>query len=223
MMPKEFARPTKHILFLFDSSGSMGADQIGTAIEFVLNRNTGVAAAPFDDFHIALATFGTGIARWEGTPDINPDDGRPLSKYGWAAMPSLDNLKAGRKWISSNLDGGSTNMTPGIRHCFDTNSGNKKNLAGLKRPVTVDELTILIITDGEIQDYVTAGKAIEELQKERKAKNLAPALIGFVGIQVNMPRNPQQKTGHTKMLELAKKHAELGYLRIEFVYDDDDD
>jgi hypothetical protein len=221
--PEEFARPTKHILFLFDSSGSMDANQIGTAIEFVLDNRSGVAAAPFDDFHIALATFGTGVARWEGAEDIDPATNRPISQYGWAAMPSEDNLTAARAWISANLDGGSTNFIPGIRHCFNSSSGVNANLAGLQRPVTVNELTILIISDGEFHDKQQASNVIAELQKHRRANNLPEAMIGFVGIQVDMPDTPTDITGHSVMIGLATEHAKLGYLRIEFTRREEED
>ena len=225
-LPKEFARPTKHILFLIDSSGSMRGDRIGTAIEFVLNKRSGVAAAPFDDFYIAIATFGSHVGRWEGTVDINPDNNKPMSPYGWSAMPSGDNLAAARRWINSNLDGGGTKLIQGLQHAFDSTSGVAKkdaSLAGLQRGVAIEELTILIITDGEVENRDAVDRVLTRLQNERKQAKLPLATIGFVGIDVNVPDNPSRDTGHTLMKALAKKHGRLGYMRIEFLPEPDED
>ncbi len=226
--PKDFARPTKHILFLIDSSGSMDGDRIGTAIEFVLNKRTGVAAAPFDDFYVALATFGSGVSRWEGTLDINPDDKKPMSPYGWSAMPSADNLATARRWINSNLDGGGTKLILGLQHVFDSSSGIAKkdaSLAGLRKSVAIEELTILVITDGEVENEEHVDRALTRLQDERKKSKLPLATIGFVGIDVKLPDkdDPDDETGHTLMKALAKKHGRLGYMRIEFLPEPDEE
>lgn len=132
-------------------------------------------------------------------------------------MPSNDNLNIGRRWISSHLDGGGTDFRNAIQHCINSNSGIAENLAGLKVPVVVEELTILVITDGEFNTRPGTDNAIALLQKSRRDKGLPEALIGFVGIKVKMPRNPQMKTGHTFLKELATKCGGLGYLRIEFL------
>lgn len=204
----------------------MGSDKITAAIEFILNKRTGVAAAPFDDFQIALATFGSKVARWEGTEDINPDSGLPMSEYGWSAMPSLKNLNLAKLWISTNLDGGYTNVIAGLTHAF--NSCNKKNedLAGLKKAVSIDELTILVISDGDFyQDAKTLGRVLTRLQKERESKNLGKAIIGFVGIDVKLPKKGSkvEKTSYGLLSTLTKQHGALGFLRIVFIKPKEED
>jgi hypothetical protein len=200
--------PTSNILFLIDGSGSMSGDKVNAAIDFALS----IAGAPVDDLQIAVVTFGSHVRRWEGTEDIDPRTGQPMSREGWAVMPSADNLGAARAWLSENLDMGSTHLRPGLIHSFASCSGGEDPLSLYSQ--NVESLTIIILTDGAFSDSMEVsidGAGILDVlageQQNRINAELDEAIIGVIGINVNNDRSD------ANMRRLA---GLLGYLSLTF-------
>ena len=198
--------PTNNILFLIDGSGSMSGDKINVAIDFAME----IAGAPVDDLQIALVTFGNFVSRWEGMEDINPTTGDPISRPGWAVMPSAENLQAARNWLISNLDAGSTLICPGISHVFASSSGQEDPLGLYSQ--TVNDLTIIILTDGLFTDQMESSDGsgilatLARWQKIRAESGLNEAVIGVIGINV-------EGRGDENLRALA---GNLGFLSLVF-------
>jgi len=200
--------PNRNILFLIDSSGSMNGRKVNDAIAFAMQ----IAEAPVDEFNIALVTFGTRVTRWAGTEDVNPQNNTPVGHRGWSAMPSADNLAAAREWISNNLDGGSTYVVPGIQHAVRSNSNVvDPTLQGANLPaISLSELTIFIITDGDFTEplLATVVNTITEMQALREQNDLPPVVFGLIGVNVSVKTN-------LEMRQLSEPFI-LGYLRLSY-------
>lgn len=206
--------PNRNILFLIDSSGSMNDRKIGDAINFAMQ----VAEAPIDDFNITLVTFGSRVARWAGTKDVDERTGAQVGHRGWAAMPSSNNLQAARNWISNNLDDGSTYVIPGIEHASRANSGLYDGiLHDVELPaITLKELTIIIITDGEFSEpLIRVVRAIAAAQSMRQKRELPSINFGLIGIDVKTKAKNNVTTINAKMKTLSKTFG-LGYLRLSY-------
>jgi uncharacterized protein with von Willebrand factor type A (vWA) domain len=204
-------------MFLVDGSGSMNGNKIKAAMSFALS----IAEAPLDDLQISITMFGSNVRRWEGTRDINPQTGEVVSRVGWSLMPSRDNLERASEWMAGHFDGGSTYVIPGLRHILKscsniTDDTGPQLTPGIVQPV--EDLTILILTDGVFTDN-GAGivGAIETLQQERVDNGLEPAAIGIIGIDV---RNNAK--AHLAMTQIANT-SNLGYLRLTIIRDDEND
>jgi len=206
--------PGRNILFLIDSSGSMEGREVSDAINFAMQ----IAGAPVDDFHIALVTFGSNAARWAGTEDTD-ESGNPVGHPGFSAMPSSENLEDAREWIESNLDGGSTFVSKGLRHAILSTSGtNDSILTHLGIPATsLNDITIVLITDGEFsEDLEEVESLLQELATLRENNGLPSANFGLVGINVDTePSHTNPITVHSEMLDLSENFA-LGYLRLVY-------
>jgi len=163
--------PGKNILFLVDTSGSMDGRKVRDAIQTAIN----IAEAPMDDLQIAIATFGSGVHRWPGTVDTDPQSGEVISMKRWSLMPSRDNLRIAHAWMQQNEDGGGTNVVDAVRHAFTSCSGGKGN-------ETVRDLSIIIISDGIFHTYPRLKATIKEAQRGRRRKKLEEVAIGFFGI-----------------------------------------
>jgi Mg-chelatase subunit ChlD len=201
--------PSNHIFFLVDGSGSMDGQKASLAMSFAME----IAGAPVDDLEIAIATFGSNVQRWPGTEDIGPD-GNPISLPNWSVMPSAENLALANEWLASHMDGGGTHVIPGLNHVFHSCSGEDDSL-GIQS-ITVEDLTIIILTDGLFSESVGPGiggmgilAAIASLQQDRIDNNLSPAVIGVIGIEIN-------ETGQDKLCQIA---GDLGFLRLDIVED----
>ena len=90
-------------------------------------------------------------------------------------MPSLDNLRAAQAWMQQNRDGGGTNVISAVNHAFQSCSGAKGH-------ETVQDLSIIIISDGVFTNFSGLGRAIQEGQRTRRRKKMPEAAIGFFGI-----------------------------------------
>ena len=215
------APPTKNILFLIDSSGSMNGRKVSDAIAFAMQ----VANAPIDEYNICLVTFGSNVGRWQGTDDVDPNNGQPVGYAGWAAMPSENNLQAARTWISENLDGSSTNVIPAIRHSVRSNSGVNDNILttlGLG-PISLRELTIIIISDGEFSEPMNAvQQEIQQMQQLRERQKLPPVSFGFIGTDIDTDKEIttddddneiENPSVHERLLRLTENFS-LGYMRL---------
>lgn len=163
--------PTKNIFFIVDTSGSMDGKKVQDAIQITIN----IAEAPLDDLQIAVVSFGSGVHRWPGTQDVNPQTGEIISRPGWSLMPSQDNLTLARDWLQENRDNGSTEMLPAVKHAFQS---------CLKGPGQVKELSIIIISDGLINNYQDIATTIDREQRIRTDNGLPRATIGFFGIDI---------------------------------------
>jgi hypothetical protein len=186
----------------------MSGDKVNAAIDFALS----IAGAPVDDLQIAVVTFGSHVRRWGGAEDTDPRTGQPMSRAGWAVMPSADNLEAARTWLSENLDMGSTHLSPGLLHSFASCSGGEDPLNLYSQ--SVENLTIIILTDGDFSDPMEVsidGAGILAVlageQQDRTNAELEEAIIGVIGINVSNDRSD------ANMRQLAGR---LGYLSLTF-------
>jgi len=202
--------PGKNILFLVDTSGSMDGRKVQDAIQTTIR----IAEAPLDDLQIAIVNFGSNIYRWPGTVDKNPQNGEIISRKRWSLMPSRDNLRIAHAWMQQNMDGGGTNVVAAIKHAFESCSGGKGN-------ETVDDLSIIIISDGIFHTYPRLKATIQEAQRERRRKNLDEAAIGFFGIddegnkdQIKSLVGEKKKQGERTVWVV--KRCILGYFRLVY-------
>jgi len=175
--------PTKNIMFLVDTSGSMEGVKIQSAIEMAMQ----IAETPVDDLQIAIVSFDSHYSRWLGTVDIDSRTKKPISRRGWSLMPSKINLDKAFKWLQSNIRNGDTDIVPALGHAF-------------KSSMKIDDISIIIISDCEfyyIQDHGRRFRCpfdrieatIREYQNVRKKAKLKPATIGIFGIDVNTADN----------------------------------
>lgn len=162
--------PTKNIFFIVDTSGSMDGKKVEDAIQTTIQ----IAETPMDDLQIAIVSFGSGTHRWPGTRDVDPDTGRVLSREGWSLMPSRDNLDAARAWLNGNRDSGSTELLPALQHAFSACAAQN----------AIKDVSIIIISDGLINNYRQIAACIEEQQRAREENNLPPTTLGFFGIDI---------------------------------------
>jgi Mg-chelatase subunit ChlD len=207
--------PGKDIIFVVDTSGSMKQRQVRDAINTVMQ----IAETPMDDLQIAIVSFGSGTNRWPGTTDRNPQNPKQLlSRNRWSIMPSKDNLDAANAWMWANIDDGSTEPVPALRHAFQTCSGGKGN-------ETVRDLSIIIISDGIFgsDDYINLKTCIQVEQTARLAKNLPEAAIGMVGVDISTSNTRSVKflLGKNVAPPLSERVWEpdlgiLGFYRLEY-------
>jgi hypothetical protein len=200
----------------------MNGRKIRAAINFALS----IAETPLDELQIAIATFDDEVNRWPGTRDVN-ESGEVVSREGWSLMPSKDNLDLAAQWLSTQADGGSTYVTPGIRHCILSCSGIPDSTGptvapGVTQPV--EQLTILLLTDGRFSDKLERKKdndgpgileTLEALQQERIDAGLRPAALGAIGIDAN------RDDAITALTRLANTSC-LGFLQVSFIKNGED-
>ena len=204
--------PTNHILFLIDGSGSMDGQKASLAMSFALE----IAGAPVDDLQIAIATFGSEVQRWPGTEDIGPD-GNPISLPNWSVMPSAENLELADEWLATHMDGGGTHVIPGLEHAFNSCSGDSDPLG--TQSVVVEDLTIIIISDGQFSERIEPGidgpgilATLSSLQRARVTNGLSQATVGVVGIESN-------GMGARNLRQIA---GELGFLKLDIVEEEEE-
>ncbi|RMG09418.1 MAG: VWA domain-containing protein [Planctomycetota bacterium] len=168
-------RPSKHLLFLVDTSGSMEGDKFASACQAVVD----IAAQPVDAMEIAILAFDDEVARWPGLPASGGPPPRfqatvppralpraPARRVppGWAALPSREAVRHASAWLARRPPEGGTRIIPALR-------------AALAEPRK--ELTVVLVSDGQF--YQERGEAIlaalEEAQRAREAKGLGRALL----------------------------------------------
>lgn len=194
--------PTSNILFIVDTSGSMDQQQVADAIQAVLN----IAEVPLDDLQIALISFGGVARRWAGTEDRNPQTGELISRPNWSLMPSRHNLDAAREWLENSRDGGGTQIIAAINQAFASCGAGEGGQS-------VRNLSIIIISDGDFNNFGGLQRSIDERQRERRRADLDDVAIGFFGIGVT-ERDDQS------IRNLVGENATrciLGYMRLRYV------
>ena len=226
--------PSKNIFFIVDTSGSMDGVRVQSAIQMVMM----IAGQVIDDLQVATISFGSSTKRWPGTLDVDPQTQIHQSRKGWSAMPSAYNLQELHTWLQNNRDSSGTNMLTPINQAFDSCLGNGGYDA-------VDDLSIYIISDGEVSNYSAIKTAIIQHQARRIKANLNPAAIGFIGINVKpkygfqikeligsaaagspehmLPPGPNpQPLPFDATPQYQADLGQLGYCRIEYIKEEED-
>lgn len=193
--------PTKNIMFVVDTSGSM----VGQKVMDAINSTIEVASAPVDDLQIAIITFGTGVRRWPGTRDVNPDNGEIISRDGWSLMPSQPNLDAAYAWMLANTDGENSNANLAMQQAFIACED-------------IDPVSILLVTDGILTVYDYLVGTIEEKQNRRVALGLRPVTLGFFGIDVPPRYEPRVRdlVGTYDGSAWTPTRFRLGYIALRY-------
>tara|TARA_R100001244_G_scaffold25113_2_gene25365 strand:+ start:27971 stop:28723 length:753 start_codon:yes stop_codon:yes gene_type:complete len=118
----------KHVLFIYDCSGSMSRNKLDRAFTaFAM-----IAKQPIDEMEIALIAFDDQVLRWPGVAE----EGIPK---GWAGMPSQVAFKKAHKWLDGLDLGGGTSVLPALKQAFEE-----------KR----ERISIVVISDGGFSDNV---------------------------------------------------------------------
>jgi hypothetical protein len=139
--PDDGVRLNKHILFIFDCSGSMNAGKVQEALTFF----TAISSQPIDQMEFAVLAFDSpdssgagGLYRWPGIPE--PDLPVPVPE-GWAALPSGVAIQRATAWINDTRGhaGGGTHVAPAIQQAYQEARG---------------DLSIVLVTDGNFNDDV---------------------------------------------------------------------
>lgn len=152
----------KHILFVYDTSGSMEGEKFERAADFVVS----LVKQNFDHFEYGIVAFSSETYRWEGIPNLNS---MPPTPEGWAALPSMEAVEQGYKWITDLGAGGDTLVIPALQEALQENR---------------DNLSIVLISDGMFHREATSDiiDAIEEAQSDRVENGLNEASIMIFGV-----------------------------------------
>lgn len=149
---------TRRIMIVMDNSGSMSGQKFGHALDAI----TAIMSQPTDEMEIALIAFNTAPSRWPGIPE---DDLQPE----WARLPSADAVKLIEAWLRRCGVGGNTRVCTAIA-------------LALAEPV--DEMSIILITDGRFQDAASAHGVLLAGQQERINNDMAPVVFAVYGIGI---------------------------------------
>lgn len=155
---------TKRVMFLLDRSGSMH----GNALSMAVNALLDISEQNVDEFDIALIAFNDSLARWPGIPG----SGTPR---GWASMPSDKALQNMKEWVNNFNASSNTHLIPALIRALSEQR---------------DELTIIIISDGQFNDptpntvppIAMILNTIAVGQQERAKMGFQPANIICYGI-----------------------------------------
>ena len=151
-------RTTNSICFVVDTSGSMGGDTFERAL-LAVNQIMGV---PTDDLAVSLIIFSGDYYPWEGLP---PEEGEPAEF--WVPLPDARMPEAATRWIEGIGSGGSTNPYPALHHALALNR---------------EDLTIILVSDGDFGVRSTFIDGLEAAQNDRTDRGLGPAVIGCYGV-----------------------------------------
>lgn len=151
----------KHLLFVYDSSGSMEGEKFVRAANFVI----AIAEQNFDQFELGILAFAGENYRWGGIPD--PTSTPPIPK-NWAALPSQESVDQAYDWIMDLGAGGDTIVIPALRDALQENRRY---------------LSIILISDGMFHRETTDEivNTIETAQSERDNNGLGRASIMIFG------------------------------------------
>lgn len=165
---------TTNIAFIVDTSGSMNSyGRVGMAVTFANN----IIGRPGDQLMIALFSFKQTHTRWPGLTDKEKAaaqaagmlDGLDvkLPPKGWTYFPGKLQLESAQKWLNSRGANGGTNPVTALTEALAEN---------------VDDLSIVLITDGEDFDIPVFKIAVVIGQALRVGRGLKSAVIFVIGI-----------------------------------------
>ncbi len=152
-------RPSKNLLLVVDTSGSMEGDAFSKALGVVEM----IAKQPLDAGQVGVIGFTKTPDRWTVPKSMRGRGGK-----GWASLPSSDVLRAALAWLKKRGAVGWTKVVPALT-------------AALRDPQ--DPLTIVLVTDGdfwESREWVMS--AWTQGQAARRKRGLRPALLMAVGV-----------------------------------------
>lgn len=152
-------RITKNIMFVVDTSGSMGSEgRLGDALGAV----SMIMEQPTDDMQIACLAFNDAVSRWPGyrtKGDVRLD-------AGWARMPSNVAIHKARAWLAAFQASGMTNVEQAIKTALEE---------------TKRDLTIVLVTDGDFPED-RLMRIARRWQTRRVEQKLGRAVIMVWGV-----------------------------------------
>jgi len=168
---------TTNIAFIVDTSGSMdNFGRVGMAITFA----NSIIGRPGDQLMISLFSFKNKHTRWPGltekeraaaiaSGELDEPDGKGPPK-GWTYFPGKPQLESAQKWLNGRGAMGGTNPVSALEDALAEK---------------VDDLSIVLITDGEDFDIQAFKLAITIGQALREGNGLKRATIFVIGIGDN--------------------------------------
>jgi hypothetical protein len=145
---------------------------MGMAITFAES----LISTPTDEMMIALLSFKEDHTRWPGMTPAEIAAARAAGTYeerqgdppptGWTYFPGTPQLASAQAWLNSRGANGGTNPVSAITEALAEN---------------VQDLSIVLITDGEDFDADAFKKAIADGQAARVAAKLGRAVIFVIG------------------------------------------
>ena len=169
----ETERMTTNIAFIVDTSGSMdNHGRVGMAITFA----NSIIGRPGDQLMIALLSFKDIHTRWPGLTEkekaaalaagsLDPAGKKPPK--GWTYFPGVPQLESAQNWLNSRGANGGTNPVSALTEVLAED---------------VDDLSIVIITDGEDFDVAGFKAAVKIGQALRVGREKNRAVIFVIGI-----------------------------------------
>lgn len=158
------AKPSKRVELVIDVSISM---YHGGRLKRVMKALSTILEQPLDEFQFTIFTFASHTAQWHGIKD-DKNDPKPCPA-GWAKLPSATAVKVAQKWLD-NQPTGSTEPNDAMIRALAHNR---------------DELTIILITDGEFggdDDIASFKRVVKDGQAARKSHGLSEAVIIAYGV-----------------------------------------
>lgn len=153
-------RMTTKIAFVVDASGSMAnTDRVGFSIGFTRS----LLGQEGDELLVAIYAFADLDSRWPGIPY---DGNGPPPPDGWTFFPSVTAITDAEEWLRSQGANGSTNPVGAVKRALNEQ---------------IDQLTVLIVTDGEFYGPAFV-EAIERGQQARVDGGHGRATVVVVGI-----------------------------------------
>jgi len=150
--PEVIVEPTSRfssrIIFLYDCSASMNRHKLNRA----LNALMMISEQPIDEMQIAIIAFDDEISRWIGIPELTAADPIP---EGWAGLPSADAISQMTNWLSTVKYGGMTNIFRPLTLAIRENR---------------EEISIVIISDGQFNDIIPSPPLEGENQEEHRIR-----------------------------------------------------
>lgn len=158
-------RTTSRVMLLVDTSGSMKPGKLPLAIDAALR----IARQGGDELEIAAYSFAAGFCRWP--VPLQEDAGDVV--IGWARMPDERALAALLAWLQAPVvSDASTSLGPAL----------KDALADRR-----DKLTVIVITDGILDDGAAVLEALQDGQAEREKDGRGRAVVACLGIGSDAP------------------------------------
>lgn len=157
-------RVTSRVIFLVDTSGSMKPAKLPTAIEAALK----IARQGGDELEISAFAFAAGYCRWPA-----PQQEGGSAPPAWASMPDEQALVHLLAWLQAPVvsDSG-TALGP----CLARALAEER-----------DELTVIVLTDGLLDDAAELLAVLEDGQIERERKGLSRAVVACLGVGSEAP------------------------------------
>lgn len=158
-------RMSNKVAIVADASGSMNdVARISIALGFIRY----MIGHGDDHLDIAAFAFSDEFVRWPGVPYTG--NGRAPPR-GWTAFPSEEALDNVNSWLRAQVASGGTNPVGAM-------------LAALREDV--DDLTVMLIMDGEFDSVDAFNHAVEDGQLGRVARGRQRAIIIVVGVGPNV-------------------------------------